>query len=129
MNASIRGAAVAVAWTLLAMAGPATAEDELATAKKLALNHCGVCHTFEAGEAVRQGPNLWGVLTRGAGKAEGFAYSDGFRKALGGKSWDAALLDRWLTDPQSVAAGTVMLYKQDDPEKRALLIRFLESLQ
>jgi cytochrome c len=129
MNAPIRGATVAVAWILLAMAGPATAQDELAAAKKLALNHCGVCHTFEAGEAVRQGPNLWGVLSRGAGKAEGFAYSDGFRKALGGKSWDTALLDRWLTDPQSVAAGTVMLYKQDDPEKRALLIRFLESLQ
>jgi cytochrome c len=129
MIASIRSAAVAVAWTLLAVARPATAEDDLMAAKKLALNHCGVCHTFEAGEAVRQGPNLWGVLTRGAGRAEGFAYSDGFRRALDGKTWDAALLDRWLTDPQSVAAGTVMLYKQDDPEKRALLIRFLESLQ
>jgi cytochrome c len=129
MNASIRGAACAFACTLFAMAGPSMADDELAAAKKLALNHCGVCHTFEAGEAVRQGPNLWGVMTRGAGTVEGFAYSDSFRKALGGKRWDATLLDRWLTDPQAVAAGTVMLYKQDDPDKRALLIRFLESLQ
>lgn len=125
--ASIR--ACVAASILLAVNVTAGAQDDIAAAKKLALNHCGVCHTFEAGETVRQGPNLWGVLTRGAGTAEGFAYSDGFRKTLAGKNWDAALLDRWLTDPQSVAAGTVMLYRQDDPEKRGLLIRFLESLQ
>lgn len=129
MKSSIRCTAVALAWAMLVGAGTALANDDLAVAKKLALNHCGVCHTFEAGEAVRQGPNLWGVLTREAGTADGFTYSDGFRKALGGKRWDAALLDRWLADPQSVAAGTVMLYKQDDAEKRAALIRFLESLQ
>lgn len=126
---TIRGIAFALASGMLVVAGPTLATDDLAAAKKLALNHCGVCHTFEAGEAVRQGPNLWGVMTRSAGTAEGFNYSDGFRKALGGKRWDAVLLDRWLTDPQAVAAGTVMLYRQDDADKRALLIRFLESLE
>lgn len=108
---------------------PAVAQDDLAAARKLALNHCGVCHTFDAGEAARQGPNLFGVVGRDAGAMAGFAYSEGFRKGLAGKKWDAALLDRWLADPQAVAPGTVMLYKQDDADNRALLIRFIESLQ
>lgn len=129
MHPSVRIAVATAALGMTAFANPCSAQDELAAARKLALNHCGVCHTFQAGEPVRQGPNLWGAMTRGAGTVEGFAYSDGFRKALAGKNWDAALLDRWLTDPQSVAPGTVMLYKQDDAERRALLIRFLESLQ
>jgi cytochrome c len=114
---------------LLACALPASAQDDLAAARRLALNHCGVCHSFGEGEPARQGPNLHGVTSRPAGSAEGFAYSDGFRKAVAGRKWDAELLDRWLADPQAVAPGTVMLYRQDDPEKRAQLARFLESLQ
>lgn len=113
----------------LFLGGSTFAQDDLAAAKKLAFNHCGVCHTFNASEPARQGPNLHGIVGRGAGMVEGFAYSDAFRKALAGKTWDAALLDRWLADPQAVAPGTVMLYKQDDEDKRALLIRFLDSLQ
>jgi cytochrome c len=124
-----RAVAIGTMLGALCTAGSAGAQDELAAAQKLALNHCGVCHTFAAGEPVRQGPNLHGVVGRGAGTVEGFAYSAGFRKGLAGKTWDAALLDRWLADPQAVAPGTVMLYKQDDPDNRALLVRFLESLQ
>lgn len=113
---------------LLAWALPASAQDDLAAARRLALNHCGACHSFGEGEAARQGPNLYGVTTRPAGSAD-FAYSEGFRKALAGRKWDAELLDRWLTDPQAVAPGTVMLYRQNDPDKRAQLARFIESLQ
>jgi cytochrome c len=114
---------------LLACVLPAVAQDDLAAARRLALNHCGVCHSFGEGEPARQGPNLRGVMARPAGSAAGFAYSDGFRNAVAGRNWDAELLDRWLADPQAVAPGTVMLYRQDDPEKRALLARFLEALQ
>ncbi len=121
-------AMLAAAAALLCTSASATAQDDLAAAKKLALNHCGVCHTFNAGEPTRQGPNLHGVVGRAAGTVEGFAYSEGFRKGLAGKSWDATLLDRWLADPQNVAPGSVMLYKQDDADQRALLVQFLESL-
>ena len=107
----------------------AQAQDDVAAGRKLALNQCGVCHAFKAGEPGRQGPELFGVIGRNAGSVAGFGYTDAFTKALGGKPWDATLLDRWLTDPQSVAPGTIMLYRQDDPEKRALLIRYLGSLQ
>lgn len=109
--------------------GSAGAADDGATARKLATNHCGVCHTFGDGEPARQGPNLFGVLDRPAGTVAGFAYSAAFVKALRGKPWTPELLDRWLTDPQSVAPGAVMLYRQDDPDRRALLVRFLESLR
>ncbi len=117
-----------LAGLLLALTLPALAQEDAAT-RRLALNHCGACHSFGEGEAARQGPNLYGVTQRPAGSAEGFAYSEGFRKALAGRTWDAALLDRWLADPQAVAPGTVMLYRQDDPDKRAQLVRFVESLQ
>lgn len=119
-----------IATVLTAATFPALGQDdEAAAAKRLALNHCGVCHAFAADEGHRQGPNLFGVLTRPAGSAEGFGYSDAFRKALSGKTWSTELLDKWLEDPQSVAPGSVMLYRQADAEKRALLVRFLESLQ
>lgn len=119
----------AAAFAALCAASPALHADDAAAAKKLALNHCGACHSFDAGQPHRQGPNLHGVLDRKAGEAPGFKFSDAFLKALGGKPWDAALLDRWLADPQAVAPGTVMLYRQDDPEKRTALVQFVESLR
>jgi cytochrome c len=44
-----------------------------------------------------------------------------------GKVWDAALLDRWLTDTLAVAPKAQMVYWQDDPNVRATLVRFFES--
>lgn len=105
------------------------AADDAAAARKLGTNHCGVCHAFAEGEPARQGPNLFGVLDRPAGGVADFAYSPAFVKSVKGKPWTPEQLDRWLADPQSVAPGTVMLYRQDDEDKRALLIRFLESLR
>ena len=46
-----------------------------------------------------------------------------------GKTWERALLDRWLTDTQSVAPGNTMVYFQDDPKKRAALIEYMQSLK
>lgn len=111
------------------MCTTAWTQDDLAAGRKLALNQCGVCHAFKAGEPNRQGPGLFGVVGRAAGSMAGFTYSEAFTKALGGKTWDAPALDRWLTDPQAVAPGTVMLYRQDDPDQRTALIHYLESLR
>ena len=41
------------------MCTTAWAQDDLAAGRKLALNQCGVCHTFKAGEPNRQGPGLF----------------------------------------------------------------------
>lgn len=125
---TIRGALLTLI-CMFAFAPSSRAQDDLAAAEKLALNHCGVCHAFESGAAPRQGPTLHGVVGRNAGSDAGFKYSDGFKKALGGKTWSAELIDKWITDPQAVAPGSVMLYKQADEAKRALLIKYLESLK
>ena len=72
-----------------------------------------------------QGPNLHGLIGREAGKARGFAYSAGFRKALAGKVWTRELLDAWLTDTQQVAPDTLMTYFMDDAALRAEIVDFM----
>jgi cytochrome c len=120
-------AALAAVVGAAAAAAPAPAGD-LAAAKVLATNHCAVCHTFGKDEPPGQGPNLFNIVGRKAGASEGFTYSEGFKKALAGQTWDAKLLDKWLTDTQVVAPGSGMVYSQDDAAKRKKLILFLQSL-
>jgi cytochrome c len=105
------------------------AADELTAGKNLATNHCATCHTFGKGEPAGQGPNLFGIVGKKAGSAEGYAYSEGFKKALADRTWDPKLLDRWLTDTQSVAPGSGMVYFQEDAAKRRKILRYLESLK
>ena len=88
---------------------------------------CGTCHVAEAGAAPRQGPNLFGVIGRAAGSLEDFTYSPAFIAAKSGIVWDDQTLDRWLTDPQVLIPGAVMLYKQADPDKRKLVIEYLKT--
>jgi cytochrome c len=122
-------AALAAATGVAVAAPAAPSAADLASAKVLATNHCAVCHTFGKDEPAGVGPNLFNIIGRKAGAAEGFAYSAGFKKALADQTWDAKLLDKWLTDTQAVAPGSGMTYSQDDAAKRKKLIRFLESLR
>ncbi|MFC6522749.1 c-type cytochrome [Undibacterium arcticum] len=62
--------------------------DDLAAAKAMAVNHCGSCHTFGKGEPPGQGPNLFGIIGRKAGTAVAFNYSERFKKAMEGQTWD-----------------------------------------
>lgn len=107
---------------------PAVLADDLSMTEKLASNHCAVCHTFQKGEPNGQGPNLFGLIGRTAGSVPGFAYSDGFQKAMAGAVWDRNLLDAWLLDTQTVAPGNAMTYFQEDPVKRARIIQYIQSL-
>ena len=91
----------------------------------LFLNQCGTCHTVEHGAEPRQGPNLAGVVGRKAGSLPGFTYSAGFAKA--DWTWDAARLDTWLSNPQAMIPGAVMLYKQPDPATRKAIIDWLKD--
>jgi cytochrome c len=118
----------AVIMAALGMGMPLHAADDLSAARELTIRQCSQCHTFENGDKHGQGPNLFGLLGRGAGTAPGFVYSEGFKEALKGQAWDTALLDRWLTDTLSVAPRAQMVYFQDDPKVRAKLILYLESL-
>ena len=88
-------------------------------------NQCGTCHTIAASEPRRQGPALGGIVGRKAGHADGFKYSAGFARA--DWSWDAARLDAWLTNPQSVIPGTIMVYRQANAATRDAIINWLKE--
>jgi cytochrome c len=86
---------------------------------------CGTCHTLSAKEPPRQGPPLGGVFGRKAGSAPGFKYSTGFADAA--FDWDAQHLDAWLTNPQAVIPGAVMVYRQANPATRHTIIDWLKE--
>ncbi|HYD80539.1 MAG TPA: c-type cytochrome [Paucimonas sp.] len=126
---SIRGirAVAAVVAGLGVMIDAAYAQEK-AAGEKLFKGQCMTCHSTGRGEPHRQGPNLFGIVGRDAGRTPGYTYSDAFQKALGGKRWTDAALDAWLADTQDVAPGSVMPYVQADADKRRELIKYLNTL-
>ncbi|MEO7321250.1 MAG: cytochrome C [Burkholderiales bacterium] len=121
--------AKSIAIALLGTSLQLMAADDLAAARQLTVTQCSQCHTFEKGEKHGQGPNLFGLIGRKAAAVGGFVFSAGIKEALQGKIWDNALLDMWLADTIAVAPKAQMVYFQDDPEVRAMLIQYLESLK
>ncbi len=113
--------------TMLGLVSPLWAADDLAAARQLTVTQCSQCHTFDKGEKHGQGPNLFALIGREAAAVPGFVFSPGIKEALQGKVWDADLLDKWLTDTIALAPKAQMIYFQDDPDVRAMLIQFLAS--
>jgi cytochrome c len=87
---------------------------------------CATCHTTNLTDPVRQGPSLFKIVGRHAGKADGFHYSPGFTQA--DFVWDEAKLDTWLTNPQALIPSAVMAYRQAKPEVRTAIIAYLKEL-
>jgi cytochrome c len=56
----------------------------------------------------------------------GFAYSDALRKS--GLTWDAALLERWLANPEALVPGQRMGYQLADAQARADIVAYLATL-
>jgi cytochrome c len=101
---------------------PAAAKPDGAT---LFLRQCGTCHVARAQAEPRQGPNLWGVVGRKAGSFPGFNYNGAF--ATSNIVWDGETLDRYLTNPQATVPGSVMGYRQANPEIRQTIIDWLKD--
>lgn len=89
------------------------------------LSRCAACHSVTA--VVRGGeigPDLAGVFGRHAGSKPGFDYSKGLMNS--GFTWRAALLDRFLADPNGTVPGTKMMVAPlTDKQERRDVIGFL----
>ena len=87
---------------------------------------CATCHTTNLSDAVRQGPPLFRIVGKPAGKTDGFRYSSGF--AYVDFVWDVAKLDAYLANPQATVPGSIMAYRQAKAETRAAIIAYLKEL-
>ena len=113
---------------LLVACGSAGARaQDLEAAKAQFLKSCGTCHSADPNSPPRQGPNLATVYGRKAGTFPGFNYSAALKD--GGWVWDDAALLAWMENPQALHPGTVMNYRQRDPDKRALTLEYLKTLK
>jgi len=106
---------------------PARADDASDPGAAQFKKSCGTCHTTDAKAPPRQGPNLHKVVGRHAGIMKGFKYSAAFVKAAPAITWTPDMIDKWITDPQQVIPGAVMLYHQSDPDKRKLIVDYLKT--
>jgi cytochrome c len=88
---------------------------------------CTSCHTFDAGGANGQGPNLHDVFGRGVGSHAGYAYSEAM--AGHGGNWDYLALNDFLTSPASAVRGTKMAFAGiRNDEDRTAVIAYLRSI-
>jgi cytochrome c len=87
---------------------------------------CATCHTTNTSDPARQGPSLFKIVGRPAGKADGFHYSAGFAKA--DFVWDDTRLDAYLANPQAMVPGSIMAYRQPKAETRTAIIAYLKEL-
>ncbi|HWM27566.1 MAG TPA: c-type cytochrome [Woeseiaceae bacterium] len=83
----------------------ALAQDESNRDGKLAFNSsCRTCHSMDEGDN-RLGPSLHEIVGRKAGSEE-YGYSPAMKSS--GIVWDAATLDRFIQNPDSVVSGNNM---------------------
>ncbi len=98
--------AVAMLPLLLALAGPALAQDAAAGERVFA--QCRACHAV--GETAKNGvgPVLNGLFGRKSGSIPGYSYSPANRDS--GITWDDAVFAEYIRDPKAKMPGTKMIY-------------------
>ena len=117
----VTAATVIVAISMADMASAANAKKG-----KKQFRKCVACHTVKRDGKHKIGPNLFNIVGRPAGKAEGYNYSKAMRAS--NLTWDAATLDAFIKKPRSVIKKTKMSFagiKQDN--RRAQLIAYLKT--
>jgi cytochrome c len=73
---------------------------------------CATCHFTKLSEPVRQGPSLFRIVGRPAGKVDDFHYSGGFAKDY--FAWD----DAKLANPKAIIPGAIIAYRQPKGDPR-----------
>jgi len=121
-------------------AGAATADD-LTEGKEYYSQSCALCHQMIENDAVAGGPSeylnyamlppfgppLKGVYGRPAGQVQDFRYSPGFMKAAPDIVWNDETLDEFLKNSREMIPGTIMFFREPDPEKRRQVILYLKA--
>lgn len=113
-----------------ASAPAATTPEALAEAAteagKSAFASCAVCHNNVQGAGSKMGPNLYDIVGRKAGIAEGYTYSAAMKAS--GITWTEAELDAYLAAPTTKVAGTKMgAGAVSDADKRTAIIAYLKE--
>ncbi len=118
---------IVVLLTVFGVVWPLSVRAEDATAGQAVFkSQCSICHSPLADKNM-VGPSLFGLIGRKSGSVAGFHYSAANKAA--DITWNAGILDKYLTAPRDVVPGTIMTYAGlKDAAKRADLIAYLETL-
>jgi cytochrome c2 len=92
---------------------------------KAVFEQCAACHSLD-GSGDYDGPTLKGIMGRKAGSLEDYRYSAAMKRA--DVVWDAATLDKYVTDPQALIPGNRMAFAGiADKDQRDDLIAYLAA--
>ncbi|MEQ1510191.1 MAG: cytochrome c family protein [Sphingopyxis sp.] len=112
-------AAPAPAATLASFTGDAARGRTLFT-------QCRACHSDVAGTN-GIGPSLHGIIGRTAGSVPGYAYSPANKASQ--RIWDREAVFTYLESPMRSIPGTKMTFLMANPQQRADVITYLETLR
>lgn len=112
---------------LLLLAVTATPAAAAQDGRALFQARCAACHATAPSAPPGPGPNLAGVVGRQVGGDPRFDYSPVFQAARReGRVWDAAALERFLSDPEGMFPGLWMGSNGlRVPGERAAVVAFL----
>lgn len=116
--------------SLILLAAPSFAEMPAGDADRgrLLFGKCRTCHYPEQQVGHHNGPSLYNIFGKIAGKQEGFEYSPLF--AALDFAWTPELLDVWLANPDSFLVGSQMVFAPfANAQERADVIEYLKQFR
>lgn len=99
-----------------------------ATRGNLLFGKCRTCHYPEQQVGHHNGPSLYNIFGKTAGKQPGFEYSALFKSL--DFIWTPELLDTWLANPNSFLIGSQMVFAPfANAQERADVIEYLKKFR